>query len=378
MNREVSMVLLKQQNGAALVGVMMALLVLTLLGASAFLNSVTELKISSNYNQSLQALYGAEAGLHELLSTYRQNPNYFLEKKTGAEMNLPVNESDRPTSSGTTYWIKELRYDTQEIPSYTEVIIYSKDKVNSALARLRATIACSQLGDSSEVSPIFKLGLVTAGRLNLGGSLEFVGNLHANQGFFLEAPSSIEQLKAQQSSLTQSLDPTRPDYLPPWEVPMISDKGFQKFRAIAQQTGNQIFYGQQNLFLSGDQKGLVIFVDGPVILKGANLSGVTLIATGSIILNGCSVLNEQGILDTTFIAGGNITINEFSQIAGVFWANGSIKKQGTGKLMGALVCQGNISQTEGFQFEKVSQISNPFLSPTLTSYSFTLNGWSQI
>ena len=81
---------IKQQKGAALVGVMMVLLVLTILGSNAFLTSTTELKISANYNQNLQALYAAEAGIQHLLSGYRQNFEYFLQKKTG-----PGNELSR-------------------------------------------------------------------------------------------------------------------------------------------------------------------------------------------------------------------------------------------------------------------------------------------
>lgn len=370
--------LIKQQNGAALVGVMMALLVLTLLGTTAFLTSITELKISSNYSQSLQALYAAEAGLQALLSAYRQNPGYFLQKNTALEMNFPVDEPDHPNRSMTKFWIKSLRYDSQETPAYAEVIIYGKDSGQYSLARLRATISCTQSGDAPDVPQIFKCGIVTAGRLNFNGPLSIVGDLHANQGFSIEPSSVIEQLRSQHSSLTQSLDPLRPDYLPPKEVPMISENGFQNYRTMAQQKGNQAFFGQQNLFLSGDQKGHLIFVDGNVTLQGNNLSGVTLVATGSITLNGVTVLDRVGNLNAAFIAGGDIKVNEFSQHAGVFWANGSIKKLGSGKLSGALVCQGNISQMEGFQFERVSQISNTFLSPTATTYSFTLGGWSQI
>jgi hypothetical protein len=372
------MVLLRQQNGAALVGVIMTLLVLTLLGSSAFLTSVTELKISSNYNQSLQALYAAEAGLQDLLSIYRQNPDYFLLKKTGSEMNFPIGEPDQPNGAGTKFWLKELRYDSQEIPAYAEVIIYGRDSGLYSLARLRATILCTQPGDASDVPQVFKIGIVTAGRLNFNGSLEIIGNLHANQGFSIEPASVLDQLILQHTSVTQSLDPLGPDYLPPLEVPMISEKGFQRYRTIAQQTGNQSLVGQQMVTLSGDQKGLVIFVDGNVTLEGNTLSGVTLVATGSITLNGFTVLNRDGNLDTAFISGGDIIANPSSQIAGVFWANGFIKKLGAGKLMGALVCQGNISQVDGFQFQGVSRISNPFLSATPTGYSFTLGGWSQI
>jgi hypothetical protein len=369
--------LIHQQNGAALIGVMMTLLVLTLLGTTAFLNTATELKMSSNYDQSLQALYAAEAGLQELLSTFRQNPSYFLKKKTADEMGFSVDESGRSTSAGMVFWVKELRYDSQEIPEYAEVMIYGKDRLKAALVRLRATITCRQAGDSEDLPSIFKAGVVTAGRFNFSGPLDIVGSLHANQGFS-QNPPAVTEPKGLQPSMTQSLDPLRPDYLPPMEVPLITDKDMEKFRTLAGQKGNQILFGQQNLVLSGDQKGQVIFVDGQVTLTGSNLSGLTLVATGSITLNGGTVINQKGYLDNAFIAGGNITVKDFLQMAGVFWANGSICRTGAGKMLGAMVCQGNISQIEGFQFERFSQISNSFWATTTISYSVNLTGWSQI
>ena len=72
---------IKQQKGAALVGVMMVLLVLTLLGSSAFLTSTTELKISANYNQNLQALYAAEAGIQHLVIRLSSESRLFFAEK---------------------------------------------------------------------------------------------------------------------------------------------------------------------------------------------------------------------------------------------------------------------------------------------------------
>jgi cytoskeletal protein CcmA (bactofilin family) len=368
----------KQQKGAALVGVMLVLLVLTLLGTTAFLTSSTEVKISSNYSQSLQAVYAAEAGLQYLLFAYRQNPVYFLQKNQGSEINLPIIEPDRPNDLGTKFWIKNLRYDPQETPAYVEVIMYGKDIGQNSLARLRATIYCAQAGGTSEVLPVFKMGIVTAGTLNLMGSMEISGSIHANRGYSIEPPSVLEQLKQNQFSITQSLDPMRSDYLPSIEFPIISDKEFEKYRVMAQQAGNQILFGQQNLALTGDQKGLLIFVEGDLTVRGENLSGVTLVSTGSITLNGSASLNGDHSLNTAFIAGRGIILNDFSQLAGVFWSNGSIRSMGSGKLLGAIVSQGNISQTEGFQFERISQISNVFLPRTAATYSFDLGAWSQI
>jgi hypothetical protein len=367
-----------QQKGTALVGVMMVLLVLTLLGFNAFLTSTTELKISANYNHNLQALYAAEAGIQLLLSGYRQNPDYFLQKKTGEEMNFPLVEQDHPNPQGIKFWIQELRYDPQELPTYVEVIMVGRDPGLNGLSRVRATIYCLRSGGPSDVPSIFQKGIVTAGQLHLSSSLEIFGNLHANQGYHIDPSSVIDQLRQLQFTVTQSLDPMRSDFVPLVEVPVISEKRFQEYRSMAQQSGNLLLGGNQNLFLSGDQKNLLLFVEGDLILQGDNLCGVTIVATGSITINGSTRLADNHTLDVAFISGQDIMLKEFSQIAGVLWSNKSIKKAGAGRLRGSVVCQGDILQSGGLQFERVSQISNGFLSLSPTTYAFTLTGWSQI
>ncbi len=369
---------LKKQKGAALIGVMMGLLILTLLGTTAFLNSTTELKISSQYNQSLQALYAAEAGLQQLLSVYRQNPPYFFQGKTAQEMNLPAAEPQGPNGPGTKFWIVNLRYDPQVTPTYAEVIMIGKETNQNSMARVRATIYGTQSGGASGVPPIFQTGMVTAGTLHLKNTLEIFGNLHANRGYAIDPPSIIEDLKKRQFSVTQSLDPTRSDYLSSPNIPPISEEEFQAYRSMAQQAGNQILLGHQNLTLTGDQKGLLVFVDGDLILTGNQLSGVTLVVTGSITLSGSTALPGGLALDTAFIAGRDINLKDFSEILGVFWSNGSIQTIGSGKLGGAMVCQGTIGPLDGCLFHRISQISKAFLPPTPPTYSFVIGGWSQI
>ena len=368
----------KQQKGAALVGVLMVLLLLTILGSTAYLTATTELSISSNYNQSVQASYAAEAGLQHLLFGFRQHPTYFLQKKTGQEMNFPIQEPDQPNRTGTQFWIDELRYDPQDPPTYAEVIMVGKGPGQNGLSRVRATIYCAQSGGSSDVSPIFKMGIVTAGQIDLSGSLEILGNLHANQGYSITPSTVVDQLKQNQFSVTQSIAPEGPDYLASMEVPMISEKGFQEYQSTALESQNQNLFGQQKLVLSGDQKNGLIFVDGDLTLQGNDLCGVTIVATGLITLNGSTRLSDDHLLDTAFIAGRDIILNDFSQIAGVFWSNGVVKKTGSGRLMGSIVCQGTIFQTGGLQFERVSRISNAYLSQSPATYSFSLSGWSQM
>ena len=75
----------KDQQGTALIGVLMFLLVLTLLGSKAFMSTNVDLQIGSGYRQGLQALYAAEAGLQQLVSCFRENPALFLQKKNAVE-----------------------------------------------------------------------------------------------------------------------------------------------------------------------------------------------------------------------------------------------------------------------------------------------------
>lgn len=370
--------LIREKKGTALVGAMMVLLVLTLLGTTAFLNSNTELKISANYNQNLQSLYAAEGGIQLLLAGYRQNPDYFLQKKTGPEMNFPSDEQDHSTHRGTQFWLLELRYDPQELPNYAEVIMAGKDSSQNCLSRVRATIYCVPTGGTTDVPPIFRKGIVTAGQLQLSGSLEMGTNLHANQGYSIDPSSVIDQLKQNQYTITQSLDPMRSDFVSYVDVPVISEKRFQEYRSLAQQGGNRFLMGNQNLFLNGDQNNRLLFVDGDLTVQGNNLCGVTVVATGSITINGSSRLADDQKLDVAFIAGQDIILNDFSQIAGVSWSNKTVRKAGTGRVMGTIVCQGPIFQSEGMQFERISEISNIFLFQSPTRYSFTLKGWSQI
>jgi hypothetical protein len=369
---------IQQQKGTAMVGVLMLLLVLTLLGSNAFLTSITELKISTNYNQNLQSFYAAEAGIQVLLSGYRQNPDFFMQKRTGSEMNFPMEEKDYANPKEVKFWLQELRYDPQDIPAYVEVIMVGKDPDRNCLSRIRATIHGVRGGGPGDVPPIFQKGIVTAGQLHLSGPLEIQGNLHANRGYQIDPSSVIDQLRQNQFTVTQSADPTRSDYVSEVEVPVISDKRFEEYRSLARKSPNQLLWGNQNLPLIGDQKNLFLFVEGDLVLQGNLFCGVTIVATGSITINGSSRLADNQALDVAIIAGQNIILNNISEIAGVFWSNKTVQKTGSGRLKGAIVCQGNILQSGGLQFEKVSQVSNDFLSLSPATYTFTLKGWSQI
>ncbi|MEW6184451.1 MAG: PilX N-terminal domain-containing pilus assembly protein [Thermodesulfobacteriota bacterium] len=372
------MELFEQQKGAALVGVLLVLLVLTLLGTHAFLNSITETAISSNYYQGLRASYSAEAGVHYLLSRFRQHPEFFLEKKSGPEMDFPVYNHTLPAETAAGFGLQLLRYDPQTPPAYTEVVMVGSDKEKRGISRVRASISCVPIGGTYPAPLVFTKGMVTAGRLVLNDPLDIRGDLHASRGHEISPSSLIEQLRRSQFSVTQSSDPLGPDFQGSLTVPALSEKSFQEYLAVANQTGNLIFNGSQTLTLEGDQKGKMYFIDGDLHLKAEALSGATIVVRGRMTVEGSSIQLPGQELNTAYIAGGDIQINSPLELSGIFWANGGLRKNGPGKIRGAVVCQGDIFLSPGLQFERISPISNFFLSPLTPTYSFFINGKSQM
>jgi hypothetical protein len=371
------MIGINRQDGTALIGIILVMMVISFLGTSVFMNSNAELKINSSYTQSLRALYAAEAGLQELLHHFRWDPEGFLQKRTGQDLGFPIAEPPFQNGPGSKYWLMDLRYDAQSPPNYAEVIIVGKEVGQNASCRIRATIYASADAGSDGVPSIFKIGLATSGTLSLKTPGDIRCSVHANQGFSIEPSAVVDKLREQQFSVTQSQDPNRSDYQKPLRVPVISDKGFQEYQLKAQNF-DSFFLGSQKFILKGDQNNRVIYVNGDVTLDSDQVSGLILAATGSITLNGSVVLADGGRLNSAFIAGGNILLKDFSEISALFWSNQSIVTSASGKIGGTMVSQESVSFGPGFQFTRIDSISDIYFPSDLIKYSFTLKGWSQL
>jgi len=370
------MVRINRQEGTALLGIILVMMVLSFLGTSVFMNSNAELKINSHYTQSLRSLYAAEAGLQELLHHFRWNPEDFLQKKSGQDLGFPIAEPPAQNVPGSKYWLMDLRYDAQIPPNYAEIIIVGKEVGQNASCRIRATIYANADACSDGVPSIFKIGLATAGNFSLKTPGDIRSSVHANRGFSIEPSTVFDKLREQQFSVTQSQDPNRPDYQKPLLVPVISDKGFQEYQLKAQNFDSS-FLGSQKLVLKGDQNNRIIYVNGDVTLDSDQVSGLTLAATGSITVNGSVVLADGGLLNSAFIAGGNILLKDFSEMSALFWSNQSVIAAATGKISGTMVSQESLSFGPGFQFVRVDSISDIYFPSDLTKYSFAVKGWSQ-
>jgi hypothetical protein len=133
----------------------MFLAVLTLLGSKAFMSTTVDLQIGSGYRQGLQALYAAEAGLQQLVASFRANPVLFLLKKTASELNFPIAEPAGPNFQTGAFWIQDLRYDSQPVPEFAEVILTGKAAVGLAVARIRATLYCTASNPSPQTGTVY-------------------------------------------------------------------------------------------------------------------------------------------------------------------------------------------------------------------------------
>jgi hypothetical protein len=366
-----------REKGVALVTVLMAMLGLTIIGTTAFLLSGTDLKIISRYRDSQQALYAAEAGVQTLLAGYRGNPGLFLLKKTGLEFSLPFSEPEQNNWKHFRLWVESLRYDPEAVPGFVELTVQAIDPLNQTAARLKATIQAAFSGGTGEVAPPFRIGLLTAGALQVGGTPSWQTHIHANQGFFLD-PAVVDGLRQQQFTVSQSADPGQSDYREPWEVPVLQPADFERLRVQAQEKGNRYFVGSQTLTLTGDQQGTLLFVEGEVTLTGENLSGITVVSTGRITFKGNSRLNREREVDVAFLAGGDLRLEAVPEAAGVFWSGGAFIPPPGGTVEGIVVSRGSIRSPGPFTFRRSDRIANPYLPHPPLEGEFTLKGWLQL
>jgi len=366
-----------KEKGAALVTVLLAMLGLTLIGTTAFLTSGADLKTISHYRDSQQVLYAAEAGVQSLLAGFRGHPELFLLKKTGSEITLPFTEPAQANWKQFRLWVEALRYDPGAVPGFAELIVQAVDPLNQTSARLKVTILGGFSGGAQEATPPFRIGLLTAGSLQLAGSPQLQTHIHANQGFSLD-PALVDGLRQQQFTVSQSADPLRSDYREAWEVPVLQPADFERLRGQAQEKGNHYFAGPQTLKLTGDQQGTLFFVEGEVTLQGEELSGITLVSTGKITFKGTARLNGDQKLNVAFLAGGELLLEAGTEAAGVFWSGGAFIPPVNGSLEGLIVSRGSIHSSGPFNFRRSDRIDNPYLPHPPLKGEFTLRGWLQL
>jgi len=367
---------LRDEKGAALVGVLMVLLVLTLWVGSAFLSSLTEISIASNHEAGLEAAYAAEAGLQDLLSLYRSRPEWFLEGKPQADLGFPLFDPATATCRGASYCLEHLSYEPASPPAFALAVMVGEGKGGKGLSRIKGMIQGQALGGPFPVPEIFRMGLVTAGRLEICDPLSVQGDLHGGRGVSITPFSVGQQLLQNRFSVTQGMESLRPDFQRMPDIPRITESRFQDYLAAAA-SPHQRFSGSQSLTLKGDQEGKIFYIDGDLLLKAEDLSRVVIVVKGNLTVAGNTLFDSEKTLDTAFISGGGVVVHPQGELNGVFWTNGSFLAAGPGKIRGAVVAQGDLRLGTGIGFERETRIAQAFLSPLAPAVTFHLAGWSQ-
>ncbi len=361
-----------------MVSVLLLILVLSLVVGKSLLSAWTENLINCGYHQSLQAAYAAEAGAQALLSQFRSQPTLWLEKKGREELGFSVFESVAGACRQGDTCLEAVRYDPEPFPVYAEAVIVGHDPQKKALSRVRALFQCQALGGNHPVPQVFRMGMVTAGRLLLQNPVELSGDFHAGQGHSLHPSEWYDRLRAGQYSVTQAVERGQPDYRQLVEIPSITEERFQWYRSAARLPGNRYLSGDQHLSLAGDQGGTLLMVEGNLRLKGEGLSGMIVVATGWLVFEGFTSRPPEGGVTVALVAGGDVVLFPDPEIAAVFWCNGSWKVSGSGKVVGTVVSQQDLRHPGGLRFEALPPDSHFFLKPLSPTYTLSLAGRSHL
>ena len=362
--------------GSALVTVLLLILVFSVLGTTALWMTGTDLKIGTNAQQNLEALYAAEAGLQSLLAFYQRQPEAFLQKKTGSLLGLPSVEPAQANWRQFRVWAAELRYDGLPVPRFAELTVQAREPRSRASARIKATLFRDSPDGRTVLAEPFTIGLLTGGPLDLGALVRLQTDGHANGGYSVDSALK-ERLRKDGFSLSQSFDPAGPDYRESVGLPRPTEEELEYFRTLAR-AGDRYYRGENRaLSLRGDQQGQLVFVEGDALVEGIDLSGVTLVSTGSITFTGNSRVNAEQFIDVAFIALKDIVLKNNGEAAGVYWCQGSFQPQGPGGIEGIIVSRGGISSAGPFSFSRYGQIQNPYLPPAPQGQRWVWKGWLQ-
>lgn len=365
------------QRGAALLGVLMILLVLTLLAGSAFLTSLTERSIAANHEAALKAAYAAEAGLQDLLHHFRNRPNLYLQKTPLDELGFPLFDSTNASCGRSSFCLERLAYEPVDPPGYVLAVMVGVSGGHKGLSRVQGVIQGTALGGTFPAPYPFRLGLVTAGRLDIRDCPRIEGDLHGHRGFSVTPDSVRQYLQENGYSLSQGTEPLRPDFRRMPDIPRMTEDRFLEYREAAKNPPHQQFSGSRSMTLKGDQGGKLIFIEGDLQLRCEELSGITVVVTGKLILEGNTIHKAGGDLDLAFLSGADTIVRPQREINGVFWTGGSFSASGPGKIRGAVISRGDLLLTGGVAFERESRLSPAFLRPLSPTVSFHLSGWAQ-
>ena len=389
----------ENQQGLALISVLLILLSLTVIGVVAVNSSNIETLITTNTKVSKQAFFLAEAGGQEAKETLRQRI-IDLASTLDDQINLVKGPDgiletadDLPFISKTfgagSYSVKLTE---RSGPNVTLTSTGSGPLNSRAVVKLMVKVDTTpgqspQTTTTTTLNPAFGIGILTNGDLRINGSSNINGGTHTNGDTRFNGSGTVTGTVSAHGSITTNGTWNTGNETPnaaTVSVPLVTDTWLAQLKAAAQAAGTY-HNGNYNFNGSGDLGNQIIFADGNLTLNGSIING-TIVATGNVTINGSSQINGNGAIGTAIVAKGNITMNGSSDSNGAFWSNGSFVQNGASRVIGSIVSTGNITRNGSFNFTANGNIQNnnlPTVTTTVTvpgtpgTATFTVLGWKQ-
>ncbi|WP_422447052.1 DUF7305 domain-containing protein [Thermoanaerobacterium sp. DL9XJH110] len=323
----------KSQEGAVLVAVLFAVLVLMLLAVGILEMATGETKTASYYRDSTKAHYLAEAGIQKTLSMLKENPDY----KAGAVWRGFLGKSHALGDGSYSVDITKLDFDTLEIRSTgfagksKSWLSVTADVSRTHPAFYNAVNVYSDLQDTQFKGSVEITGDVYVnGNLDLKGNAKIYGNVRATGQIRGE-----DNITGGAESFAEDIEP------PPLDE--------HRYREMAGAGGGDDEAGEgEGKYIDGDLTGDeivvdgVLFVDGDVYARSLSGKGV-LFVTGDLHLTKGGVYSDTGEV-LTIITKGDVDIKKQGNIDidGTIYTPGRIFINHNEKIHGNIVIKGSI------------------------------------
>ena len=134
----------ENEKGMMLIAAIALVVILALVGTSTVIRTTTDIKISSNYTNSVQTFYAAETGYNRLISEYTNTPDNYTTKASVTVIGLSTTDPCSANfGSNTAYWFPGITYGSGTPPAYVDVESYGKIFGTNSIAKLKVRIKAS-------------------------------------------------------------------------------------------------------------------------------------------------------------------------------------------------------------------------------------------
>lgn len=377
--------MIKNQRGVILIAAYMVVVILLILGSAFIGRSISEKRIAERENESMQALYLAEAGLDTAQEGLKQNWD-------GYTTGLPRTNVFSQTFENGTFTV-----DLEDGPITNTIKVISKGTVGTTEKTLEEIIR----GTPGNGLPGFDFAALAAGNLSLegNGSIEnqdvyvngnlevhstdaikggdahakgnvtlldggsITGNINANGNITVQSGSTItgdatsKETVTNNGTITGTItsnavpDPVDEAALQAKaESYRLSSEDWDNYKAQAEAEGN---YHGEDFYPSGNYTG-THYVDGSFTIESDISGTATFVVSGNVMMTSGNVsLDPAPGSDYSFIIKGNVESTETASgtLGGVIYAEGNFDVSTDITLEGAIICFGNLHGSGDFNIE---------------------------